>query len=450
MSNSSYPSPAPRKPTATATTPSVPRVPLHLALLLAVLLDALYAATAHAQSPQPEDAPGPVALAVGGPGCEPHLVEAEPPPGPPNPRISGLERCISDGSSDAFTLKAHNLVVSGQYSMELVLTTMDGGSLGFDPSCSETTKTYSFTGAVPAVTHSPTLYGCSGGFGVLHAVLRDAGAEVLRTGDYLVFVIPPPSPDDEVTGQAPATPTVSIGNRPTTVGLRQSSPLFTVTVSGLESSHTGSLELESSNTGKVAFSSGCSGSATRTWGSGVTQRTFIFGLYGCSSGTASIRVTVYQKGPSPGARTFVYRLTGWQVTVPGPPPTPPPTPPVPPAPAGLRVASTGCTSVGLDWDSRSGISKYEVSYGSTKKETAGSAYTATGLTRGTSYTFSVRAYGNGTAYRAAWGASASIAASIESKPHCQALHGAILDATFWTEVVLWEGHPWFRKYTESV
>ncbi len=142
-------------------------------------------------------------LAVGGPGCEAHPDEAVPSPGPPHPRISGLERCISPGSSDAFTLGGHNLVSSGQYSMELVLTTEDSGALGFDSSCSGTTKTYTFTGALPTVTHSPTLYGCGGdaAFGVLHAELFDAGAEVLRTGDYLVFVVPLPSPDRDVTGE---------------------------------------------------------------------------------------------------------------------------------------------------------------------------------------------------------------------------------------------------------
>ena len=68
--------------------------------------------------------------------------------------------------------------------------------------------------------------------------------------------------------------------------------------------------------------------------------------------------------------------------------TPTPRPPVPPslskppAPTGLGVTSTSRTSIGLDWNSRSGISKYRISYESTTKETASSAYTVTGLTCG--------------------------------------------------------------------
>ena len=102
---------------------------------------------------------------------------------------------------------------------------------------------------------------------------------------------------------------------------------------------------------------------------------------------------------------------------PVPPPTNTPRPPSlskPPAPAGLGVTSTSRASIGLDWNSRSGISKYRISYGSTTKETASSAYTATGLTCGASYDFSVSAYGNGTRYRAVWGPSVSISQSTES------------------------------------
>ena len=40
-----------------------------------------------------------------------------------------------------------------------------------------------------------------------------------------------------------------------------------------------------------------------------------------------------------------------------------------------------------------------------------------------------------------------LTSSISSKPYCQVLNGPALDATFWTEAVLWEGHPWCRKYS---
>ena len=91
---------------------------------------------------------------------------------------------------------------------------------------------------------------------------------------------------------------------------------------------------------------------------------------------------------------------------------------LPPAPANLEVTSASRTSIGLDWDSRNGISKYRVSYGSTTKETTSSAYTVTGLTRGTSYTFNVSAYGDDATYRAAWGPSASISATTDAPNRC--------------------------------
>ena len=88
----------------------------------------------------------------------------------------------------------------------------------------------------------------------------------------------------------------------------------------------------------------------------------------------------------------------------------------PPAPANLEVTSASRTSIGLDWDSRNGISNYRVRYGSNSPETTSSAYTATGLTCGTSYTFNVSAYGDGTTYRAVWGSSASISATTDRCP----------------------------------
>ena len=88
-------------------------------------------------------------------------------------------------------------------------------------------------------------------------------------------------------------------------------------------------------------------------------------------------------------------------------------PPTPPKPTGLRVTSTGCSSIGLDWNSRSGISKYRISYGSNSPETTSSSYTATGLSQNTSFTFSVSAYGNGSTYEAEWGPSASITRSTD-------------------------------------
>ena len=102
--------------------------------------------------------------------------------------------------------------------------------------------------------------------------------------------------------------------------------------------------------------------------------------------------------------------------MPRPIPTPPPRPPLPPAPTSLRVVSTSDTSIGLDWDSRTGVSKYRVRYGSTTEETTSGTYHAQGLTCETSYTFTVDGYGNGSTFRAAWGADAVVSRTTDRCP----------------------------------
>ncbi len=39
--------------------------------------------------------------------------------------------------------------------------------------------------------------------------------------------------------------------------------------------------------------------------------------------------------------------------------------------------------------------------------------------------------------------------SIGSNAYCHASHNLSVGATFWTEVVLWEGHPWCKRFTRS-
>ena len=93
-----------------------------------------------------------------------------------------------------------------------------------------------------------------------------------------------------------------------------------------------------------------------------------------------------------------------------------PTPPVtPPMPAGFSATASDTTSVFLDWDDRSGISRYKVERrtGSTGSWSTVSEYvytssrTVPGLTCDTTYYFKVSAYGNGTTYGAEWGSPTS-------------------------------------------
>ena len=83
----------------------------------------------------------------------------------------------------------------------------------------------------------------------------------------------------------------------------------------------------------------------------------------------------------------------------------------PPTPTGLEVTGTTQSSVSLDWDDKTGVSKYRVRYGQVTRETPNSSYRVPGLSSGTTYTFRVSAYGDGSTYEAAWGSDATIRAS---------------------------------------
>ena len=93
-----------------------------------------------------------------------------------------------------------------------------------------------------------------------------------------------------------------------------------------------------------------------------------------------------------------------------------PTPPVtPPMPAGFSATVSDTTSVFLDWDDRSGISRYKVerrtgstgSWSTVNEYVYTSSRTVPGLTCDTTYYFKVSAYGNGTTYGAEWGSPTS-------------------------------------------
>ena len=82
--------------------------------------------------------------------------------------------------------------------------------------------------------------------------------------------------------------------------------------------------------------------------------------------------------------------------------------PSPPAPSGLEVTSITSNSISLAWNTRNGVSKYRVQYGSITHETTSISPRVSGLQSNTSYTFQVSGYGDGSTYRAAWGSAASV------------------------------------------
>ena len=96
--------------------------------------------------------------------------------------------------------------------------------------------------------------------------------------------------------------------------------------------------------------------------------------------------------------------------------TPRPRLSAPPAPRNLRITSRGTNKISLSWSSRSGVRSYRVRYGSITRTTSGTSYTATGLSSNRSYTFRVAAYGNGTTYRATYGADATASGSTTRRP----------------------------------
>ena len=127
-------------------------------------------------------------------------------------------------------------------------------------------------------------------------------------------------------------------------------------------------------------------------------------VYGCEGG----RGTVELRAGSITGRL----LDSITITVRAPTPTP-----TPPAVSNL-VATASTTSERLTWDDLDGATKYRVEHrlststGSwTPVDTTANVRNVANLTPETSYAFKIRAYGDGTTYKAAWGAEAATTAS---------------------------------------
>ena len=126
-------------------------------------------------------------------------------------------------------------------------------------------------------------------------------------------------------------------------------------------------------------------------------------VWGCKPGSGTVELRNFS------GNTLLASVT---ITVKNPPPTS-----TPPAVLDL-TATASTTSVRLSWDDLDGASKYRVEHrlsastgNWTPVDTTASAHTVTSLAPGTSYAFRVRAYGDGTKYKAEWGAVASTTAS---------------------------------------
>ena len=98
------------------------------------------------------------------------------------------------------------------------------------------------------------------------------------------------------------------------------------------------------------------------------------------------------------------------------PPQPPPGPPKPPAPSGFGETAANTTSITLDWTALSGITKYEIEDQADDIASSDTSYEVDGLTACTTHTFKLRAYGNGSTYRAKWGTWATTSATTDGCP----------------------------------
>ena len=156
-----------------------------------------------------------------------------------------------------------------------------------------------------------------------------------------------------------------------------------------------------------------------SWCSGVQGRvgpeppnTGSLTVWGCSPGSGTVELRTFS-----GNRL----LASITITVERRPTPTPVTPTATPPVVSSLTSTASTTSVRLSWDDLDGAAKYRVEHRlstSTSSwspvETTGSAHTVASLTPGTSYAFKVRAYGDGTKYKAAWGAEAATTASTMS------------------------------------
>lgn len=144
------------------------------------------------------------------------------------------------------------------------------------------------------------------------------------------------------------------------------------------------------------------GSVSVTWGSPSTREIVGQGAkrdYTAASQTGGSSLTnaantVFSSGNS--------ITVSWTGSAP-----PPPALTDPPAPVNFRTSSIADTAIGLAWDAVSGAASYRITTsGVGTLATVSTTVTVSALTACTPYTFTVEAYGDGTAYNAVYGTAA--------------------------------------------
>ena len=207
---------------------------------------------------------------------------------------------------------------------------------------------------------------------------------------------PTPTPTATAT---PVSATGSLRAASSTIYVKQST---TVYAEWDPPELTVNLDIATSSQAILWRSDRCSGGVQ---GSSVPEppSTATLTVWGCKPGSGTVELRNFSDD------TVLASVT---ITVKNPPPTSTP-------PAVLNLTSTASTtSVRLSWDDLDGATKYRVEHrlaastgNWTPVETTANAHTVANLTPGTSYAFRVRAYGDGTKYKAEWGAVASTTVS---------------------------------------
>ena len=246
-----------------------------------------------------------------------------------------------------------------------------------------------------------TVYGCEGGSGTVE--LR-AGSITGRLLDSITITVRTPTPTP-----TPVTPSGELSATKTSIVVGDEVTVSAVNVSPSGQSvyivTNGRLGFAGPGTCHYEIDPRSSGKSTRSWT-----------LEGCSPpGSGSVTLKTSHNG-----QTLVLDSITIDVS-PAPTATPTPNTPLPtatpPAVSNL-VATASTTSVRLTWNDLDGATKYRVEHrlspstGSwTPVDTTANVRNVANLTPETSYAFRIRAYGDGTTFRAEWGAEAATTAS---------------------------------------
>ena len=220
--------------------------------------------------------------------------------------------------------------------------------------------------------------------------------------------VPPPPPTATHTSVPPPPPTAT--HTPVPTGSLRASP-STIYVAASTTVHAEwdppglatKFVIPQSSQAILWRSSRCSGTQGRI--GPELPSTGSLTVWGCAPGSGTVELRTFSGNRLLDSITITVERR----------PTPTPVTPTATPPAVSSLTSTASTtSVRLGWDDLDGAAKYRVEHrlststaSWTPVETTANAHTVASLTPGTSYAFKVRAYGDGTKYKAAWGAEAT-------------------------------------------